>query len=262
MRKPSVRKPFALANWKMAMTLAQSRAFVHEFSTAVGDAARAVDIVICPPYTALHAVAEALSSTPIALGAQNLCAASGLAHTGEISAALLADVGCEWVMLNHWEIRRRTIETDHDVNLKILAAFQVGLRPILLIGEGTTERGQMQETLAARLPSLFAGCGTEQVSKMAIVYEPEWTIGVTEPAPPDHAAEGCTFIRRWLGQTYGAECASAVRIIYGGSVAPEYTPSLLASPDVDGAGASRKGRDPDAFAEIVRLIAAAKSASP
>jgi triosephosphate isomerase len=246
----------------MAMTLAQSRAFVHEFSAAVGDAAGAVDIVICPPYTALQTAAEALSSTPIALGAQNLCAAPGLAHTGEISAALLADVGCEWVMLNHWEIRRRARETDHDVNLKMLAAFQAGLRPILLIGEGTTERGQVQETLAAQLPGLFAGCETAQVSQMAIVYEPEWTIGVREPAPADYAAEGCTFIRRWLGQTYGAECASAVRIIYGGSVAPEYTSILLASSDVDGAGASRKGRDPDAFAGIVRLIAAAKSTSP
>jgi triosephosphate isomerase len=259
MEQPPTRKPFALANWKMAMTLSQSLTFVQEFRTALGDTAQVVDVVICPPYTALHPVAEALAGTPIALGAQNLYAAPGLAHTGEISAALLADVGCEWVMLNHWEIRRRTAETDADVNRKMLAAFEVGLRPILLIGEEATERGHARETLATRLPSLFAGCRAEEVAQMVIVYEPEWTIGVEEPAPPEYVAEGCTYIRQWIGDAYDTGCANAVRIIYGGSVAPEYTSNLLASPDVDGAGASRKGRDPNTFAEIVRLIAAAKA---
>jgi triosephosphate isomerase len=258
MSNPLTRKPFALANWKMAMTLSQSLTFVQSLCATLADTAQVVDIVICPPYTALHAVAEALAGTPIALGAQNLHAAAGLAHTGEISAALLADVGCEWVMLNHWEIRRRTGETDADVNRKALAALQAGLRPILLIGEQTSRRGQAQESLAARLPSLFAGCETEHVARMVIVYEPEWTIGIEEPAPPEYVARGCGFIRQWIGQEYGASCADAIRIIYGGSVAPEYTSSLLASPDVDGAGASRKGRDPDAFAEIVHLIVSAK----
>jgi triosephosphate isomerase len=259
MEKTPTRKPFALANWKMAMTRSESRAFVQAFRAAVGEAAQTVDIVICPPYTALHAVADGLANTPIALGAQNMSASPGLAHTGEISAALLVDAGCEWVMLNHWEIRRRTSETDADVNRKMLAAFQAGLLPILLVGEEAAERGEAKETLAARLPTLFSGCDSEHVARMAIVYEPEWTIGVKEPAPPEYAAEGCAFIRGWIGQAFSAGCADAVRIIYGGSVAPEYTADLLASPDVDGAGASRKGRDPDAFAEIVRLIAAVKS---
>jgi triosephosphate isomerase len=253
-----VRKPFALANWKMAMTISESLAFVREFRAAVGDLAQAVDIVLCPPYTALHAVAQALAETPIALGAQDLHAAPGLAHTGEISAALLADVGCAWVMLNHWEIRRRTGEADEDVNRKMHAAFQAGLRPVLLVGEARAERGQAEAALAARLPNLFADCEPEQVAQMAVVYEPEWTIGVKKPAPPNVIAAGCSFIRRWIGQTYGAGIASVIRIIYGGSVAPEYAAGLLASPEVDGTGASRKGRDPIAFVEIVRLSATAK----
>nr|HID14595.1 triosephosphate isomerase [Anaerolineae bacterium] len=254
----SGRKPLAVANWKMAMTIAESLAFVHEFRAAVGDLAQAVDIVLCPPYTALHAVAQVLIHTPIGLGAQNLCAAPGKAHTGEISASLLADAGCEWVLLGHWEIRRRTGDTDADVNRKMHAAFQAGLRPILLVGEAATERGQTEEALAVRLSHLFADCEPEQVAQMAVVYEPEWTIGVQEPASPGYVAAGCGFIRRWIGREYGAGVAEGVRIIYGGSVAPEYAEGLLASPEVDGLGASRKGRDPIAFAEIVRLIATAK----
>jgi triosephosphate isomerase len=242
----------------MAMTISKSLSFVREFRVAVGDLAQAMDIVICPPYTAIQPMAQALADSPIALGAQNLCAAPGLAHTGEISALLLVEAGCEWVMLNHWEIRRRTGESDVEVNHKMRAAFQAGLRPILLVGESSTERGQAAGVLNERLPTLFATCSAEQVTRMALVYEPEWTIGVKEPAPPEYVAAGCGAIRQWLGRTYGTSCAGAVRIIYGGSVAPEYALDLLASPEVDGAGASRKGRDPATFAEIVRLVAKAK----
>lgn len=252
------RKPFAVANWKMAMTISESLCFVRDFRVVIGDLARAVDIVLCPPYTALDAVAQALADSPLRLGAQNLYAAPGEAHTGEISAPLLAEAGCEWALLGHWEIRRRTGETDADVNGKMHAALQAGLRPILLVGEAATERGRAEGVLAARLPRLFAGCGSEPVARMAMVYEPEWTIGVQEPAPPATVAAGCSFIRWWIGQEYGVDVAEGMRIIYGGSVTPEYAQGLLASPELDGLGASRKGRDPTAFTEIVRLIAAAR----
>lgn len=252
------RRPFALANWKMAMTISESLAFVDEFRRIAGDLTQTVDVVLCPPYTGLYGLARALAGTPITLGAQDLCAAPGKAHTGQVSAPLLADVGCEWVMLNHWEIRRRTGETDKDINHKIHAAFDAGLRPILLVGEAAAERGQAERALAARLPALFAGCAPERVARMATVYEPEWTIGAREPASPAYVAAGCRFIRQWVGRVHGTDVAEGMRIIYGGSVAPEYARGLLSPPDVDGAGASRKGRDPAAFAEIVRLIAAAK----
>jgi triosephosphate isomerase len=258
MENPPARKPFALANWKMATTISESLAFVRQFRAAVGALAQKVDIVLCPPYTALHAVAQALVGSPITVGAQDLCAAPGLAHTGEISAPLLIDVGCEWAILNHWEVRRRTGETDAGVNRKMLAAFQAGLRPVLLIGEAAAERGRAEETLTTRLPHLFAGCQAEQVARMAVIYEPEWAIGAQEPAPPGYVAANCALIRRWIGQEYGDGVADRLRVIYGGSVAPEYTLDLLTSAAVDGAGAGRQGRDPLAFAEIVRLIAAAK----
>jgi triosephosphate isomerase len=252
------RKPFALANWKMAMTISESLAFVREFRNAVGNLAQSVNIVLCPPFTALHALAKALEGTPIDLGAQNLCAEIGTSHTGEISAPLLADAGCRWVMLGHWEIRRRTGETDADFNRKMHAGFQAGLRPILLMGEGATERGQAKKVLASRLAHWFAGSEPEQVAQVAVVYEPEWTIGVQEPASPSYIASNSSFIRRWIEKGYGPDVAKRVRIIYGGSVAPEHADKLLASPELDGLGAGRKGRDPFAFAQIVRLIATAK----
>lgn len=131
------RKPFAVANWKMAMTIADSPAFIRQFTDRVGPSAEHVEVVLCPPYTALHPVAQVLAGSPVQLGGQNLFTAVGTAHTGEMSTKLLADVGCEWVMGGHWEVRRRMLETDRDVNEKLRAALQVGLRPILLVGEGT-----------------------------------------------------------------------------------------------------------------------------
>lgn len=252
------RKPFALANWKMAMTISESQRFVYDFRAAVGDLADALDIVLCPPYTALHAVSQALKDSPIGLGAQDLCAAPGKTHTGQVSAPLLADVGCEWVLPGHWEIRRRTGETDEDVNRKVRAALQANLYPILLVGESSVEPEEGGEALALRLSCLFVGCEPEQVTQMVVVYEPEWTIGVREPASPDTVSTGCSLIRQWIGQEYGADVAERVRIIYGGSVAPEYAKDLLALPEVDGLGAGRKGRVPSAFAEIVQLIAMVK----
>jgi triosephosphate isomerase len=159
------------------------------------------------------------------------------------------------VLLGHWEIRRRIGETDEGVNRKVRAALQANLYPILLVGESAAESEEGREVLALRLARLFSGCEPEQVARMVVVYEPEWTIGVREPASPDTVAAGCSFIRQWIGQEYGTDIAARVRIIYGGSVAPEYARDLMASSEVDGLGAGRKGRVPVTFAEIVQLIA-------
>jgi len=242
-----MRKPLAVSNWKMEMTIAPSLAFVRDFQLAIGDLAQAVDIVLCPPYTALYSVAQALKDSRIQLGGQNISAASHGAYTGEISAALLADVGCQWVLVGHWEVRRHFGETDETVNCKAHRALEAGLRPILLIGEAEGEGDQFREALAARLPQVLAGCDAGQVRGMAFIYEPEWTIGVEEPAPREHVTVGCRFIRQWLAQTYGRSTAQAVRIIYGGSVMPEHARDLLEAADVDGLGASRKGRQVESF---------------
>ncbi len=252
-----MRKPLALSNWKMAMTVAQSRAFVREFLAAAGSLAGWVDVVICPPCTGLYPVAQAIADTPLMLGAQDVSAASDEAHTGEVAAELLADVGCQWVMLGHWEVRRRG-DDDAVVNRKLHRALDVGLRPILLVGEARDERERALLALQAQLLTVLGGCAADQVSQTVFVYEPEWTIGVAEPAPAFHVDMGCRFIRGWLAAWYGPDVGQAVRVIYGGSVALEYAPDLLTIPDLDGLGATRKGRDPAVFAELVRLIAQAK----
>jgi triosephosphate isomerase len=254
----SDRKPLAVANWKMAMTISESLAFADRFLPGAAPLSEVMTIVLCPPFTALHALSQTLSGSSLELGAQNLWEKPGETHTGEISADLIADTGCQWVMVGHWEVRRRTQETDSITNKKLHAAFRAGLKPILLIGEGSTEQEQVEDVLNERLPQVFAGCPPEQVAHMALIYEPEWTIDVEEPAPFDHIATGCSFVRSWISESLSAAVARAIRIIYGGSVTPENAKRLLASPDIDGLGAGRKGRDPVAFARIVRLVAESK----
>ena len=257
------RKPLALSNWKMAMTIAESLALVRDFEAIAGDLLDGVDVVICPPFTALWPVAQALRGSPstgsgrsrIQLGGQNIAPTADPARTGEISAALLADVGCRWVMLGHWEVRRHQGDDDAVVNRKVHLALDADLPPILLIGEARDDQSSLVDTLGRQLARVLAGCRAEQVETMAFVYEPEGAIGVAAPASPEHVATGCGFIRGWLRGRWGGAVAESVRIIYGGSVALEYAADLLICPDVDGLGVTRRGRDAASFAEIVRLIA-------
>ncbi len=253
------RKPLALSNWKMAMTIVESRAFVRDFEVIAGDLLDRVDVVICPPFTALWPVAQVLRDSRVQLGGQNIAPTADPARTGEISAALLADVGCRWVMLGHWEVRRHLGDDDAAVNRKVHLALDVGLAPILLIGEAHDDQAPLADALERQLARVLAGCQAEQVGTMAFIYEPEATIGVAAPASPDHVATGCRFIRDWLRVRWGDAVAKSVRIIYGGSVAAEYAADLLACPDVDGLGATRHGRDAATFAEIVRLIVTTRS---
>jgi triosephosphate isomerase len=254
------RKPVALTNWKMEMTVAESLAFLRRFQAQAGDQLSQVQVILCPPYTALYAMAMALADSSIELGAQTVSTAAGGAHTGEISARLAAEVGGCWALLGHWELRRHMGETDEVVNRKVHRALEAGLRLILLVGEGQEESAdQVAPALERQLGRVLADCSAEPVSRSILVYEPEWTIGVAEPAPPQHVAAGCRIIRGWLAERFGQDTAQAVRLVYGGSVAPAYARELLALADLDGLGAGRKGRDPDAFAEIVRLIALARA---
>lgn len=252
---PVTRKPLALSNWKMAMTVADSRAFVRDFEAMAGDLLDRVDVVICPPFTALWLMAQVLRGSRLQLGGQNIAPTADLARTGEISAALLADVGCRWVMLGHWEVRRHLGDDDAAVSRKVHLALDASLAPILLIGEARHDRSPLAEALGRQLERVLAGCRAEQVETMAFVYEPEGAIGVAAPASPEHVAAGCGVIRGWLRERWGGAVAESVPIIYGGSVAPGYAADLLACRDVDGLGATRRGRDAATFAQIVRLIA-------
>lgn len=257
------RKPLALANWKMSMTVAASLAFVRGMQALLNEQLAAVDVVICPPYTALWPVAQELQQLrrtygeTLHLGGQNSAATTEIARTGEISAALLADAGCDWVMLGHWEARRHLGDDDATINRKLHLALAAGLRPILLVGEGHTQPAAA-DALAQQLPRILADCPAEQVATLAFVYEPEGQIGLNAPAGAAHVGAGCAFIRNWIRTQFDATTAARVRIIYGGSVTPEHAGALLAHPDVDGLGASSRGRDAATFAAIVRQIIQAK----
>ena len=263
------RKPVALANWKMEMTITESLDFLRQFEGLAGDLLQQVQVALFPPYTALHAMAQALGKSPIELGAQTISAGSGGAFTGEISARLVADAGGQWAQLGHWELRRHQGITDRIVNQKVHQALAVGLDIVLLIGEGrdgtgTQERmdaDQAKRSLDRQLSSVLAGCTAEQVRRFVFVYEPEWTIGIAKPAPPEHVQAGCLFIRQWLATRFGRDLSQAVRLAYGGSVSAAYARDLLALPELDGLGAARKGRAPETFAAIVRLIAEARAAA-
>lgn len=236
------------------MSLAQTRAFVRAFWPRVQDIAARVDIILCPPCTAIHALSQAVEGLSVEVGAQDIHPGPDEAHTGAVSAALVADAGARWVMVGHWEVRRRYGEDDARVRAKILQALTAGLRPIVLVGEEARARDHDPDLLRARLHRIFRDISGDAIARMVIVYEPEWAIGQRKPARPDTVAAGCATIRAFIAEMWGQAVADAVRIIYGGSVAPEFAPRLLSVPDIDGLGAGRKGRDPRAFAEIVRLV--------
>jgi triosephosphate isomerase len=243
----------------MAMTVAESLAFLQGFIPLAGDPLDRVDVILCPPATALYPLHQALEAAHppaprFSLGAQDLSECAEIARTGQISASLLVEAGCRWVMLGHWEVRRHLGDDDATVNRKVHRALESGLNPLLLVGPGAGESLPLGAALANQLSRVLDGCDAVQVSRMAFIFEPETSIGQELPADPDMVAKGCRLIRRWLGQAYGDRIAESLRILYGGSVAPEYAADLLASEDVDGLGASRQGRDPASFAKIIRLV--------
>jgi len=221
------------------MTIAESLAFIENLQTLAGNLLDALDVILCPPFTALSSLADALEESPIQLGAQNMALSTDPTYTGQISAALLADVGCHWVMLGHWEVRRHLGDDDTVFNLKVHLAFEAGLAPILFIGEAHDEAAPFAESLEKQLVHVLEGCTAEQVAATA----------------PAHVEAGCVCIRSWLRREWGEVAAEQARIVYGGSVAPKSAPHLLACLELDGLATTRRGRDPVTFAEIVHLIA-------
>lgn len=250
------RKPLALANWKMAMTVEQGRSFLRNIQTAAADLLDRVELVICPPATLLWPLAQDVRHPNISLGAQNMAATLNISRTGEVSAPLLADVGCRYVLLGHWEVRRNLGDDDTTVNAKMHLAFEAGLRPVVLVGEAHDDEASLEEVLNRRLAEVLRGCSASQAASLVCIYEPEQAIGQVSPVTPDHAAAGCSLIRKWVQSTWGGNAGEQIRIIYGGSVTPEHAANLMVC--MDGLGASTRGRDASTFAEIMRQIARAR----
>ncbi len=212
-----------------------------------------LDIVVCPPFTALAYLADDLKDSNIAVGAQDIYWQEEGAFTGEVSPLMLKDAGCQYVIIGHSERRQFFGETNDGVNKKIKAALKAGLTPIVCVGENLQEReaNKTFDVISGHVNNGLEGISAEDALKLVIAYEPVWAIGTGKTATPEQAQEVHAFIRGLLDKKYGKEAAGSIRIQYGGSVKPENITELMNKPDVDGAlvgGASLKA---DSFVSIV-----------
>jgi len=246
------RKLFIAGNWKMNTSAAEGVALAAALAESLG-AIDAVDLGVAPPFVYLQAVGEALAGTNIALGAQNVFCEDNGAFTGEISAAMLKDVGARFVILGHSERRHVIGETDELINRKVLKALADGLDVILAVGELLEQRENKQtvDVVTRQVKIGLEGVAAAEMARVTIAYEPVWAIGTGVTATPEQAQEVHAIIRKLLGDLYGGQVADATRIQYGGSVKPDNAADLLALPDVDGALVGGASLKPDAFAGIV-----------
>jgi triosephosphate isomerase len=248
-----MRQPLIAGNWKMFKTLQETVFYVKQLRALVSHT-RGVEVVVAPPFTALHAAAEAARGSNIALAAQNVYWEREGAFTGEVSAPMLREAGAEYVIIGHSERRTLFGETDVDVNRKLRALMAADLSPILCIGE-TLEQREANQTLAVLDRQVQQGLdniSAEQVSDFVLAYEPVWAIGTGRTATADQAQEAHAHIRARLRQWFGADAAERCRVLYGGSVKPDNIASLVAQPDVDGALVGGASLDVRAFNEIVQ----------
>lgn len=237
----------------MYKTVAEAVNFVNDFKEKTAGIT-GVEMVLCPPFTALAATAEKLAGTEIALGAQDCYWESEGAYTGEISPVMLKETGCRYVIIGHSERRQYFGETDSTVNKKVRAVLAHGLVPIVCVGELLEEReaGQTEKVVEEQVKGGLAGLSASEAGRIVIAYEPVWAIGTGRTASPGDAQEVISFIRSILRRMFGAEPAESVRIQYGGSVKPGNAAELMAQPDIDGALVGGASLDPGSFAEIVR----------
>jgi triosephosphate isomerase (TIM) len=244
-----MRRPLLAANWKMHKKIDDAQAFLAEFIPLVWDVKDA-DIVIAPPFTVLHTIANLLKITSVSLAAQNMYHEEKGAFTGEISPAMLTDIGCTHVIIGHSERRAIFGETDGMINKKILSARNFGLEVIFCIGETLAER-EACITMDVLRRQLTEGLKAVSADGLVVAYEPVWAIGTGKTATTAEAQEAHEFIRARLADLY-AGAAQEIRILYGGSVTPENIDSLMACPDVDGALVGGAGLKASSFARIVK----------
>ncbi len=247
------RKEIIAGNWKMNKTHPEAVDLVSEIISGAGDGIKR-EIVLCPPFTALFPVAEKLSGTGIALGAQNLHWEPSGAYTGEVSAPMLSALGCRYGIVGHSERRAMFGETDESVRKKLHAVAEGGMVPILCVGETLEERegGETQSVVSRQLKGALGGWSSKGGGDLVIAYEPVWAIGTGKTATPDQAEEVHRRIRGYLVDSFGKEIAENTTILYGGSMKPDNAAELLARGDIDGGlvgGASLKG---DSFLAICR----------
>ena len=247
------RKLIIAGNWKMNKTVAEGVALVNGIKREVKDV-KEVDMVVCPPFTALSEVSKAILDSNIRLGAQNMSEHNSGAYTGEIAAGMLKEFSARYVILGHSERRQFQKESDELISKKAVAAHAASLKPIVCVGETLAERegGQMETVLLTQVRGSLAGLTKPQMEETIVAYEPVWAIGTGKTASAQQAQDAHAFIRSLLVKLFDETVARRVRIQYGGSVKPSNTRELMSLPDVDGAlvgGASLEDRS---FADIIK----------
>jgi triosephosphate isomerase len=253
-----MRKKIVAANWKMNMTQAESTRFVESLLVDLGDILD-VEVVIIPPFTSIAKVTESLGKAQnIKVGAQNMHWERNGAFTGEISSALLRDLFVRYVVLGHSERRSLFGETDEIVNLKVRAAHEASLRPIVCVGETLEQRekGKVEKVLATQLRGSLADLGEKELQETVIAYEPVWAIGTGKVATAAQAQDAHAFIRQTLSKISDETTADKIRIQYGGSVKPDNARELMSQADIDGALVGGASLDPRSFAQIVKAARA------
>ncbi|GAC1430577.1 MAG: triose-phosphate isomerase [Terriglobales bacterium] len=246
------RKKLMAANWKMYKTPEQTRDFFQAFLPAVASDDRS-EIVVCPPFVNLAGAVVSVERSNVAIGGQNMHWEKEGAFTGEISAGMLLDVGCTHVIIGHSERRQYFGETDDTVNLKLKAALEAGLVPIVCVGEVLEEReaGLTEDVLRRQCLRAFHAISAKKAGKLVIAYEPVWAIGTGKTATPQLASEAHQLIRGEASKAFGEAFAANLRILYGGSVKPENAKALMSESEIDGALVGGASLDPKSFAAIV-----------
>jgi triosephosphate isomerase len=248
-----MRKKIIAGNWKMNKTVSEAQSLAMAVKRELESEAK-VDVVLCPPFTAIAAVSQEVSGSQIAVGAQNMHAEPSGAFTGEISAEMLREQYCRYVILGHSERRQYFAETDALVNRKTKAALAAGLKPIVCVGETLEEREaeRIEEVIRTQIQGGLDGVSAADLRNVVIAYEPVWAIGTGKTATPEQAQEVHAFIRSLLVDLADQPTADAVRIQYGGSMKPANAAELLSKPDIDGGLIGGAALDPTSFIAIVQ----------
>lgn len=249
-----MRTPIIAGNWKLNKTVSASVALTTALKPLVAGW-NGVEIIVAPPFTALASVSSTIASSNIRLAAQDVYWEDSGAFTGEVSAPMLKDVGCDYVIIGHSERRQFFGETNESVNQKVKAALAHDLKPIICVGEQLEEREsrQTEGVIENHVTGGIADLSATDLLSCVIAYEPVWAIGTGKTATPDQAQAVHNFIRGLLAAVYSAEIASRIRIQYGGSVKPENASELMAQRDVDGALVGGASLEAESFAEIVKF---------
>ncbi|HXA79281.1 MAG TPA: triose-phosphate isomerase [Candidatus Acidoferrales bacterium] len=251
-----MRRPVIAGNWKMYKTQAETLAFFDAFRPLVANS-KHCDIIVAPPYTALSVAAEAARGSAISIAAQNVHGRPEGAFTGEICARMLVEAGCRAVIIGHSERRQYFNDTDETVHLKTKAALEAGLIPIVCVGEvlGERESNLTEAVLRRQLEGGLGALTPAEFSRILLAYEPVWAIGTGKTATPQQAAQVHRYLRELAAARFSFEEASALRILYGGSVKPDNIRGLMAQAEIDGALVGGASLDPRSFAAIVNYQA-------